>query len=78
MKLTIKNAFHNTQVTINTEIFRDLTSNQITRARKKLCGMSDCICNPFDCSDDSDYQICENDDNGYFVAPYSILNKFLI
>jgi hypothetical protein len=43
-RITIKNSFHRTQVTLNTEVDQVLTPSQAKRAEKALCGMDDCMC----------------------------------
>ena len=43
MKLTLKNDFHNTEITINAKNEK-LSPEQVKKAQKHLCGMSDCCC----------------------------------
>ena len=44
MKVTFKNSFHNTEATVIVGKDGKISSRQIARAAKKLCGMSDCCC----------------------------------
>jgi hypothetical protein len=50
-KLTLKNEFHNREVTLNIDLKTikegatfELTPNQIKRANRELCGIKDCCC----------------------------------
>lgn len=43
MKITITNTFHNSKVTLNMQNSK-LSTSQVKRAGKELCGISDCIC----------------------------------
>lgn len=42
--ITIRNDFHNTEVSIRANIGDELTESQIKRARNELCGISGCTC----------------------------------
>tara|TARA_R110000824_G_C14700671_1_gene622604 strand:+ start:167 stop:448 length:282 start_codon:yes stop_codon:yes gene_type:complete len=55
MKITLYNSFHNQEITIipkDIKYFHDETEiyisiGQISRIRKKLCGISDCCCETY-------------------------------
>ena len=51
MLCTIKNNFHGTEVTLDVIPYSKLTEDEVEYARKQLCGMDDCHCNPFTFSD---------------------------
>ena len=40
----IKNSFHNTETTVHASIGDTLSTYQVRRARKALCGISECQC----------------------------------
>lgn len=42
--ITIRNDFHNTEVSICANIGDQLTESQTKRARNELCGISGCTC----------------------------------
>jgi len=43
--VTLRNNFHNTECNVRIpEATRKISGGQIRRARKKLCGISDCCC----------------------------------
>lgn len=52
MKITLKNDFHNSSVTLNAEVLSHvyhtatayLSANQVKRAKQKLCGINGCTC----------------------------------
>lgn len=41
---TLSNDFHDTRVTVRPANDGTMTSRQVRRARRELCGMSDCCC----------------------------------
>jgi len=48
-KITLTNDFHNIEVTLRIEELEGaaigkLSANQVKKARRELCGMSDCTC----------------------------------
>ncbi len=73
MKCVVKNGFHGTQVTIDTVPFSRLSDAQVARARKELCGMKDCSCDPFAYyADDTEYVIRYDSSSyprRYYVEP---------
>jgi len=42
--ITLTNNYHNTSVSLRADVGDYLTQSQISRARRELCGMSDCEC----------------------------------
>jgi len=42
--ITLTNNYHNTSVHLRASVGDYLTQSQISRARRELCGMSDCDC----------------------------------
>jgi len=42
--ITLTNNYHNTSVNLRASVGDYLTQSQISRARRELCGMSDCEC----------------------------------
>ena len=43
MRITFFNNFHNTKVSVNSNDWT-LSSRQVARIRKTLCGIADCMC----------------------------------
>ena len=46
MKITLRNEFHGTEVTIRLNARGKVHARTLDRAAKKLCGMKDCACVP--------------------------------
>ena len=44
MSTTLRNDFHNSEVTIRAERGQELTLSQVLRARRALCGITGCTC----------------------------------
>ena len=42
--VTVKNSFHGTAVVLRARLGKELTSGQIKKARKELCGVCGCTC----------------------------------
>lgn len=42
--ITLQNDFHNTNTTLRCDLGSSLSKSQIRRARKNLCGISECTC----------------------------------
>jgi hypothetical protein len=43
MRITLKNDFHNTEVRLNPKN-EELSTGQVKRAQRVLCGIDDCVC----------------------------------
>lgn len=69
-KITLRNDFHNTEVTLNVKN-DTITAGQVKRSRKVLCGISGCTC-----GDDLGargeqehaYEVCQNSRTGEIYA----------
>ncbi len=42
--ITIKNNFHNSEISLRANVGDELTARQIERSKRELCGMDGCTC----------------------------------
>ena len=65
-KVTLRNNFHNTTSTVFA-VDSVISSSSLKRARKKLCGMGDCLCGDIRGPQDKIIDICYSYSAGEFA-----------